>query len=91
MKNTIDNETPIYDSKVAKVFKLNRPANSSLFEHKLDVYLNQLEVIKATYEDILESDKIQSIIVGFDSKFSNNNYGPVKKLDFLFWSAGKLI
>lgn len=91
MQNTINNNTPIYDNEVAKVFSFNRSRQGANFEDKLDFYLNQLRIINQTYTTIVNNNRLQSTINLFDNKFQMNNLGQIKKLDFIFWSTGKLL
>lgn len=87
--NTIDDKMPIYDSEVAKMFSLSRPYQSE-FEIKLDKYLDQLDIIQNGYEKIIEQNLLPKTIGLFDQEFKNNNLSEMKKLDFIFWSAGKI-
>ena len=89
MLNTIDNKMPIYDSEVAKMFSVSRP-NSTDFEKKLDLYLEQLNVIQESYEQIINHNKLPNVSQRFDEKFKSHNLDEMKKLDFIFWSAGKI-
>jgi hypothetical protein len=89
MYNTINNKIPIYDSEVIKMFSLKRPEVSD-FNKKLELYLNQFQLVQETYELILDKNLFPSASVLFDQKFSNHNLDQMKKLDFIFWSAGKL-
>ena len=91
MQNTIKNNKPIYDNEVAKVFSFKRPRQGANFNDKLDFFLNQLLLINQTYTTIIDNNSLQNIINLFDNKFQQNNLGQIKKLDFIFWSAGKLI
>jgi hypothetical protein len=91
MQNTIKNNKPIYDNEVAKVFSFNRPRQGASFNDKLDLFLNQLQQINQTYTTIIDDNSLENIINLFDNKFQQNNLGQIKKLDFIFWSAGKLI
>ncbi len=87
--NTIDDKMPIYDSEVAKMFSLSRPYQSE-FEIKLDKYLDQLDIIQKGYEQITEQNLLPKTIGLFDREFENNKLSEMKKLDFIFWSAGKI-
>jgi hypothetical protein len=91
MQNTIDNNKPIYDNEVAKVFRFNRPRQGANFQDKLEFFLNQLMLISNTYSYIIVNHNLQNAIDLFDIRFQGNNMRPIKKLDFIFWSAGKLI
>jgi hypothetical protein len=89
MSNTINDSMPIYDSEVAKMFSLSRPYQTE-FEIKLDKYLDQLDIIQKGYNQIIEQNLLPETIGLFDHKFVNNNLSEMKKLDFIFWSAGKI-
>ncbi|MGV8946260.1 MAG: hypothetical protein ACOH1N_07515 [Lutibacter sp.] len=89
MFNTIDDIMPIYDSEVAKIFSLSRPYQSE-FEIKLDKYLDQLDKIKIGYEQIIEQNLLPKTIGLFDQVFKDIKLPEMKKLDFIFWSAGKI-
>ena len=87
--NTIDDKMPIYDSEVAKMFSLSRPHQTE-FEIKLDKYLVQLDIIQQSYEQIAKQNHLPKTIEIFDREFENNELSETKKLDFIFWSAGKI-
>lgn len=89
MFNTIDDIMPIYDSEVAKMFSLSRPYQSE-FEVKLDKYLDQLDIIQTSYEQIIEQNLLPKTIGLFDKVLKDNKLSEMKKLDFIFWSAGKI-
>ncbi|AXT59283.1 hypothetical protein D1816_02605 [Aquimarina sp. AD10] len=87
--NTIDDTFPIYDSEVARMFNLSRPYQSD-FDKKLNKYKEQFEVITKGYAQILNSGLIPKTNLLFDLNFENHGLTEVKKLDFIFWSAGKI-
>jgi hypothetical protein len=89
MYNTINNRMPIYDSEVIKMFSLKRPEVSD-FDKKLKLYLTQFHLVQETYEIILDQNLLPIASVLFDQKFSDHNLDKMKKLDFIFWSAGKI-
>ena len=89
MFNMINNGMPIYDSEVAKMFGFSRPQNKE-FEKKLDKYLNQFGEISNGYNEIQEKGLLRETLELFDKKFMNNNLFELKKIDFIFWSAGKI-
>lgn len=91
MQNTIRNDRPIYDSEVARVFSFRQPKQGINFDEKLTFFLNQLELIQQTYSTLIENNEIQNTIILFDNKFEKNNLSLIKKLDFIFWSAGKVL
>lgn len=89
MLNTIDNKMPIYDSEVAKMFNVSRPYYNE-FDKKLEVYLNQLNLIQESYEKIIKENLLPIVNEKFNQKFKNHNLEEMKRLDFIFWSSGKI-
>ena len=89
MFNTIDEIMPIYDSEVAKMFSMSRPYQSE-FDIKLDKYLDQLDKIQNNYERVINQNLLPKTIGLFDQVFKDNKLSEMKKLDFIFWSAGKM-
>lgn len=89
MLNTIDNKMPIYDSEVAKMFNVSRPYYNE-FDKKLEVYLNQLNLVQESYEKIIKGNLLPIVNEKFNQKFKKHNLEEMKKLDFIFWSAGKI-
>jgi hypothetical protein len=88
--NTVDNDLPIYDSEVARVFGYVRPYQTNI-EAKLAAYLNQLQHITGAYKTILKEGLIEPALACFDLKFKEHGLPDMKRMDFLFWSAGKLM
>lgn len=88
--NTIDNHMPIYDSEVVNVFGFSKYMQRS-FDVKIENYLNQLEAIKNVYHKIIDEGLLENTINRFNQKFIENNISEMKKLDFIFWSAGKIM
>ena len=89
MLNTIENKMPIYDSEVAKMFNVSRPYYNE-FDKKLEVYLNQLNLVQESYEKIIKENLLPIVNEKFNQKFKNHNLEEMKKLDFIFWSSGKI-
>lgn len=87
--NTIKAEYPIYDSEVAHVFGFSTYYINDV-EKKISRYLEQYEVIKNSYSEIIEKQLLKDIFFKFDKKFSGNNLSNIKKLDFVIWAGGKL-
>jgi len=87
--NTIDNTLPIYDSEVAKMFCVTRPYVAD-FNKKLDVYLAHLKCFQTCYEEVLYKNSLPRTIEKFNVRFSSSKLSEMKKLDFIFWSAGKI-
>lgn len=91
MQSTINNNKPIYDSEVARVFSFSRPKYNLTFEDKLRSYSEQLTLIEQTYKSFIENQSLTTIINLFDDKFPDHGLNEIKKLDFIFWSTGKVI
>ena len=89
MFNTINDSLPIFDSEVLRMFSLNRPYQSD-FGVKLKADLNHLEIIQKGYDKIIEQNLLPVTTDLFDRKFKNNGLSGMKRLDFIFWSAGKM-
>lgn len=91
LKNTLDENYPIYDFKVSKAIIGSSYSPAGKFEKKLKSYLSRLEVIRKTYSYIIENESFASIFSDFDKSFPDNGLSDLKKLDFIFWSYGKLL
>lgn len=89
MLNMIDEQMPIYDSGVARMFSFVRPYVSP-FDEKLKIYMKQYEEIKNVYKEILNKHLLPKMNVYFDERFKEYKINEIKKMDFVFWSAGKL-
>ncbi len=87
--NTIDQSIPIYDSQVCKVFNFSRPYQQD-FDKKITGYFEQLSIISSTYNEIIDKGLINETLILFNGRF-DNTISEMNKLDFIFWSAGKLI
>jgi len=86
---TIDDTSPIYDKEVCNVFSFTQPIHKDL-STIIDILRNQLKLIQDTYLEIIHSNLIPKTLTFFEDKFSGNNLSMIKKLDFIFWSKGKL-
>lgn len=88
--HTIDNDFPIYDSKIKRVFGFKGPYPYHNINEKIETYLTQHENINFTYKQIIEENLLDSIFILFSLKFPNSALSKVKILDFIFWTVGKL-
>ena len=86
---TIDDTSPIYDKEVCRVFSFDQPIHKDL-STIIDILRNQLKLIQNTSLEMIHSNLIPKTLKFFDDKFSGNNLSMIKKLDFIFWSKGKL-
>jgi len=89
MFNMIDERMPIYDKYVAKMFNLSYPNNKDI-DKKINTYLNHYQIIKEGYKEIYNKNLLMPIIDLFDKEFKENKLPILKKIDFIFWSAGKI-
>jgi len=76
---TIDDSIPIYDKEVCVDFAM-----------VIDILMDQFEILQAHFNEIVESNLLPVSIRLFDEKFKGNNLSLIKKLDFIFWSFGRL-
>ncbi|SFG29716.1 hypothetical protein [Pontibacter chinhatensis] len=90
LANTINNSYPIYDSEVARVFGYSRPLDKD-FDKKVDKYLLQFQHIREAYDKILAENLLKPTIELFNNRFQGHSLPEMKRLDFIFWSAGKLL
>ena len=90
MINMLNDKEPIYDNLVAKKFKMRRPNHYLTYDEKVKKYLTDYETIKHSYDKIKKENLLERVVKDFDKKFINNELSFTKKLDFIFWSAGKL-
>lgn len=89
--NTINDEFPIYDSKVRCLFDFPKNYRFKSIDKKIQNYKEQHLYIKKVYNEILNDKLLESTFEKFDKKFGNINFPLTKKIDFIFWEAGKLI
>lgn len=89
MLSTIDPKRPVYDQEVAKMFGY-RPLPGGAFEDKLKIYLDRYRHIEDSYSQILSDKLLPGTFSAFDKKFHQHGLSDVKRLDFIFWAAGKV-
>jgi len=88
--HTINNDLPIYDSMIKKVFGFKGPHYYNNTNERINIYLTQYEAIKETYKQIIENNILNGIVTLFGNKFANFALSKIKTLDFIFWTEGKL-
>jgi len=86
---TIDDSIPIYDKEVCDAFSFTEPIDVD-FAMVIDILMDQFEILQSHFNKIVESNLLPVAIRLFDEKFKGNNLSLIKKLDFIFWSFGKL-
>jgi hypothetical protein len=92
LAHTINVSYPIFDDEVAHAFGFTKPASGE-FQTRLARFLKFYEWLRQAYETILEDRLMRQTVEAFRTKFSTQapHLDDVKVLDFIFWSAGKLI
>jgi hypothetical protein len=89
LAHTLDENFPIWDSMIRKVFGYVNPKGND--PEKLgDDFRDLIENIQSAYQQIIKEDLLIECLTRFDEKFKDNNISTLKKIDFIFWSAGKL-
>ncbi|TKJ18909.1 MAG: hypothetical protein CEE43_16960 [Promethearchaeota archaeon Loki_b32] len=60
-------------------------------EQRINIFLDQYNKINQIYREILKTNLLETAIKKLGKKRDISRISPVKTIDFLFWSAGKLI
>lgn len=89
LAHTLDENVPIWDSQIAKMFSFKRPTGDDSAKIA-DDFIDQIENIQSAYEAIITNNLLKNSLKAFDNKFKANDISTYKKIDFIFWSAGKL-
>jgi hypothetical protein len=89
MHHTIDNTFPIYDSKVKEMLNINIEGNEDI-KHRIDDAMKKMKELKKLYEEIETKDLLHKTMNYFNKKHNLDGLSYTKKLDYIFWSAGKL-
>jgi hypothetical protein len=94
LANTINDDYPLYDSGVAKIFGFNVPYNYKPMEERLTAYLEFYDNLKNYYHELLSGEDSAPIFASFQETYPNDILSRIprlKLLDFFIWSAGKKI
>jgi hypothetical protein len=94
LANTINDDYPLYDSEVAKIFSFNAPYTYKPMEERLTAYLDFYDNLKNYYHELLNGNVCAPIFASFQETYPNDILSRIprlKLLDFFFWSAGKKI
>lgn len=89
MLSTIDPQRPVYDREVARMFGYTQLPGGE-FADKLKIYLDRYQHIEDSYRQILSDNLLPGTFSAFDEKFHQHGLSDVKRLDFIFWAAGKV-
>lgn len=88
MLSTIDPQRPVYDREVARMFGYKQLPGGE-FDDKLKICLDRYQHIEDSYRQILSDKLLPATFSAFDEAFPQHNLSAVKRLDFIFWAAGK--
>ena len=93
LANTVNCQYPIYDGEVAKVFAFKSPQPSKPFEVRFEKYMAFYADLRDTYTEILKHNLLEEPRRIFRHIYSAplERIPDIKVLDFIFWSAGKLL
>lgn len=93
LANTIDENYPIYDSEVIRLFNFKQPYSLKDKDEKIDKYLLQYKYIVEISQELVCNSYIKDIFKEMDLIFGSNciEQGNIKKLDTLMWAIGKVI
>ena len=92
LANTVNPKLPIYDSEVAKMYSYRPPYSTKKIDERLKSLQSFYDFLVSDYSTILEKNLLSLTLSEFDKKFEKyKNIDKEKKLDFIIWSAGKLI
>lgn len=93
LANTVNASLPIYDSEVTKMYGYRAPLPSMPVDERIDHLMRFYAELSADYTKIISEGLLCETLQLFDKKFSkySSMVSQSKKLDFIVWSAGKLI
>lgn len=93
LANTVNFQYPIYDGAVAKVFDFQSPQPNKSFEVRFEQYRAFYADLRDTYTEILKHNLLEQPRRIFRHIYSApvERIPDIKVLDFIFWSAGKLL
>ncbi|MBA3047363.1 hypothetical protein KKC83_01555 [Patescibacteria group bacterium] len=88
--HTIDNNFPIFDSEVGKIFNMGVIGVGR--DAKIASCIKIYDSLKIYYTELKKEEKIKEVISKFRQKFNvdTEKVSDTKILDFIIWSLGKL-
>lgn len=95
LANTVDDDYPIYDSAISKIFCFRPPYSDKKksVDNRLILFLKFYDDLKKYYHELLNGNSCAPIFACFYETYSDENYSRIprlKVLDFFFWAAGKI-
>jgi hypothetical protein len=92
MAATLDPEYPIYDVCVAEVFHFDPPLPPKPYEERVQRYLSFYDHLRATIKALASRREVSRMNPALRDKFPQwSDLSSTKQLDFLIWTAGKLL
>ena len=92
MASTICNDFPIYDYEVAAMHGFRTPTHIKDAEKRLGHLMKFYRVMQDGYQAGLDAGIYQNMLNRFDQRFAGHvEMSAMKKLDFIVWSAGKIL
>ena len=87
--HTINNDSPIFDSMVGKIIKMDVKGNNK--DEKINSCIEIQNYLKESYKKLITDAKIQQAISDFRTKFGVEikEMSDTKILDSIIWSLGK--
>jgi len=88
--HTVDNNQPIYDSRVAEIFDIRLNYNIKDIKERIADRLVAYNLLKKKFNKTLKNRGIKLIIKDFKKRLKVD-IGDVKMLDFMLWKLGGII
>jgi len=85
--HTVNNNQPIFDSRVAKIFDIKLNYGIKDVNERINNRLAAYNLLKKKFSEVLANQEIRKIIKDFKDKLGEN-IGDVKMLDFILWKLG---
>ena len=90
MQNLINPDLPIYDEMVRLTCEIKVPYNKD-YNKRIDRLVDKYEELIVLIEELKRNKLMQPMLMKFNDKFSEFQISQTKKIDFILWSAGKII
>lgn len=88
--HTINNDQPIYDSRVAKIFNIKFNYGIKDINERINDRLTAYNLLKKEFNEVLADQEVKEIVKRFKGRLKVN-IGDVKMLDFMLWKLGEMI
>ena len=88
--HTIDNNQPIYDSRVSKLLNIKPNYSIKDVDERINDRLRVYNLLKKKFKEIFCNSEIKTIIKTFKRNL-RVNIGDVKMLDFILWKLGGIV